>query len=145
MTLSFLGELPEAAPVEKALESCQCGEIELAVAGLDILPNARHPTVLYAGITGATDSLMHLQTAIAAALAEFVEPERRPFLPHLTLARVRQRSHSHFVTSIPSLSAIWGSPPEPWRVTGFSLMQSHLGDTGARHSVVRVFGTPKRY
>ena len=113
--------------------------MELTVTGLGVFPNLRHPNVLWTGIEDPAGALVRLQTELSAALAWFVEPERRRFEPHLTLARIKPGSHSHLSATIKTLSRDWGTAPEPWRVKGFSLMQSELGSAGARHSVVRAF------
>jgi len=140
VTLAFLGEVPEAAPVEQALQACRCVPMELTVGGLGVFPSPRHPNVIWTGVADETGDLMRLQSEIAAAMAAFVEPEHRRFEPHLTLARVKPGRHSRLGEAIMALSADWGNAPEPWCVESFSLMRSQLDSAGARHSVVRVFG-----
>lgn len=137
VTLAFLGEFPEAAPIVQALEACHCAPIELSVEGLGVFPNARRPTVLWVGVGDASGRLAGLQAKIAGALSPFVEPERRRFEPHLTLARIKGGPVGAAVTQ---LAAHWSGAPEPWHVEHFSLMQSELDRGGARHSVVRVYG-----
>jgi len=140
VTLAFLGEVPEAAPVEQALQACRCAPSELTVGGLGVFPGPHRPNVIWTGVTDETGNLMRLQSEIAAAMAAFVVPERRRFEPHLTLARVKPGRRSRLGEVIMALSADWGNAPEPWRVESFSLMRSQLDSAGARHSVVRVFG-----
>lgn len=142
VTLSFLGELPDAAPVVQALETCNCPSMELHVTGLGAFPNLRRPSVLWLGVEDPSTALQKLQREIVTAMTPFVEPERRQFEAHLTLARIKPGPHlSHLSAAIKTLAANWRSAPEPWRLTHFSLMQSELDSKGARHSVLREFGS----
>lgn len=140
VTLAFLGEIADPEPVQRALRACRCIPTGLTVGGLGVFPNARRPNVVWTGIADATGNLLRLQSEIAAAMAPFVEPEHRPFAPHLTLARVKPGRVARLGEAVVALSADWGHAPEPWLIEGFSLMRSELDADGARHSVVRVFG-----
>ncbi|MEI8234245.1 MAG: RNA 2',3'-cyclic phosphodiesterase [Verrucomicrobiota bacterium] len=143
VTMAFVGEAPAVAPIAEALEGCRCVPMDLRVEGLGVFPNARRPSVLWVGVTDASGELARLQVEVAAALAPFVEPERRRFEPHLTLARMG-RPHAALGAAITALAAGWGGAPQPWHVQSFALMQSQLDSNGARHSVVRVFGRNER-
>ena len=140
LTLAFLGEMPESAPVEQALLACRCSPTELTVGGLGVFPDPRRPNVVWTGVADESGNLARLQSEIAAAMAGFVEPERRRFAPHLTFARVKPGRVAPLGEAVRALSEVWGNAPEPWRVDSFSLMRSQLDSRGARHSVVRVFG-----
>jgi tRNA nucleotidyltransferase (CCA-adding enzyme) len=143
LTLVFLGEIPEAAPIVTALEGCRCEPMNLTVAGLGVFPNPHRPAVLWAGLSEPTGALAALQAEIAGVLTPFVQPERRPFAPHLTLARI-QRGGFRLGDAVTTLAEGWGDAPQPWHVERFSLMQSEIGTAGARHSVVREFGPGAR-
>ena len=63
------------------------------VAGLRAEPSLAKTWrgVLWVGIGGEIDKLVRLQQNIDSALAPFgFAKEERPFVPHLTLARIRQ-------------------------------------------------------
>lgn len=139
VTLAFLGEEQEDDAISKALETCSYAPIELTVGGLGVFPTPRRPSVLWTGVVDSTGALSQLQAEITATLASFVEPERRPFEPHLTLARIKPWRHSRVGEAIASLAAKWGNSPPPWRVEGFALMESRLSSAGARHLVVREY------
>ncbi len=139
LTLVFLGELPDPVPIANALEACRCVPMDLTVSGLGVFPNRRRPAVLWAGLAEPTGSLLKLQAEIAKALTPFVEPERRAFKAHLTLARIKGGgSWLGVVTSM--LADGWNDAPGQWHVEHFSLMRSEQGSAGARHFVVREFG-----
>lgn len=137
VTLAFLGELPEAAPVAEALAPCRFDPIELSVGGLGFFPNARRPNVLWTGVKDPSGALARLQAAIVQALTPLVEPEHRRFEPHLTLARVRP--HARLGSKAAKLAEEWTGTPQPWRVDRFALMQSLIDEGGARHRVLRAF------
>jgi RNA 2',3'-cyclic 3'-phosphodiesterase len=94
-TLVFLGELPDAAPAAAALG-----------AALDPVPAApalgvgralwlapRRPHVLTVALEDPSGGLARIQAAILDELVRETghEAERRRFLPHVTVARVRGR------------------------------------------------------
>jgi 2'-5' RNA ligase len=140
VTLAFMGEATDAAPIAKALEACRWAPMDLMVEGLGVFPDARHPSVLWVGVADPSGELARLHKDVTAAMAPFVEPERRRFEPHLTLARIKGKPHSHLGEAITALAKGWGCAPQPWHVESFALMQSLLDAHGARHSVLREFG-----
>jgi 2'-5' RNA ligase len=94
VTLKFLGEIYERTvpEIEAVMRSAAQGVAPSDVRLIDVgvFPNERSPRVVWVGMDG-TGPLMEM----AAALEEGCEPlgfprERRPFSPHLTLARVRE-------------------------------------------------------
>ena len=100
LTLCFLGQTPETA-VERlagALGEVPWSPIVAAAGPLLFLPERGKkrvvalPLVDAAGEEGGAEALRALQAATSAALAAtgFYAPERRPYLPHLTVARYRR-------------------------------------------------------
>ena len=97
LTLKFLGETPEdripaiRGACERAVRSFPAFSLELR--GVGVFPDWRRPRVLWVGAHSADDPLVALQSAVERALEPLgYPPETRPFVPHLTLARVK-RSH----------------------------------------------------
>ena len=91
LTLHFLGDVPETdvAPPEWALSEVQGRAFPLAVEGLDAFPNRRSARVLVAQVSLPQGlALLHGQVGAALERAGFTL-ERRPFRPHLTLARFK--------------------------------------------------------
>lgn len=94
LTLRFLGDVPDEDIRRLAgfLTSRYAGgdTFELRVQGVGAFPNARKPSVVWAGVTPLEGALARVQ-AIAEDGARSIglKPEKRPFRPHLTLARVR--------------------------------------------------------
>jgi RNA 2',3'-cyclic 3'-phosphodiesterase len=95
VTLCFLGWLDEAAvaPLSEVVATAgrQAGAVQgLAFAAPLWLPR-RRPRALALGLSDRDGALGRLQRALAERLAagSWYEPEARPYLPHVTVARVR--------------------------------------------------------
>jgi RNA 2',3'-cyclic 3'-phosphodiesterase len=95
VTLKFLGQtdmnlVPEVRALmeQAARSSASC---ELTITGLGVFPHAQRPNVVWAGLQGS-DTLASLAADLEAGLEPQGFPrENRPFVPHLTLARVKAR------------------------------------------------------
>ncbi len=91
VTIEFFGAV-EAARIpelESALAAAavRTEAFAMTLAGWGVFGGMRHPRVLWMGVEG--EGLMALQAAVAASLREAGWlPERRPFAPHVTLARI---------------------------------------------------------
>lgn len=96
VTLAFLGEV-EAARVPAITASLagaasQLDGFELGVGGGGTFGPRRSAHVLWAGITAGASPLAAVQRDVTAALVPHgYQPEARPFTPHVTLARARER------------------------------------------------------
>ena len=93
VTLRFLGEVLDPRPVADALDAACKGRHALScvVEGLGTFPSRFPPhkqsRVVWAGLRAA--GIDALADAVVAATASFGEPpERRPFVAHVTLARL---------------------------------------------------------
>jgi 2'-5' RNA ligase len=94
VTLKFLGEIFERTVTDIGSVLRQAATdvhpFSLRLVDVGVFPNERSPRVVWVGMEG-TEPLIKM----AASLEEGCEPlgfprERRPFSPHLTLARVRE-------------------------------------------------------
>ena len=98
LTLAFLGELPtdRLEPLKASLEDNLSGEtaFELSVTGTGFFGRPDRPRVIWAGIDACPPlSALHRKTA-AALKAAGLEPDTKPFAPHLTLGRVKSPNHT---------------------------------------------------
>ena len=95
LTLKFIGEYPEGemGTLEEALRGVVWpGEFEVKVRGLGFFPNARAPRVIWAGVEAGPE-LGQLARRVDRALWKLgVPPERKAYAPHLTLARIEDRT-----------------------------------------------------
>jgi 2'-5' RNA ligase len=136
LTLRFLGET-SVALIPNLARALQAGlepqsAMTLRLNGVGAFPNERRPTVVWAGVGGAVDTLQRTQAAIEAALSDMgIAPEIKPFRAHLTLGRLRrqatleqQRQLGDAIRSLP--------PPAPleWAVERIVLFRSELQHAG---------------
>ena len=97
LTLKFLSNINAAitGDVIRAMEGAARGisSVRLGVEGLGAFPNNQRAQVIWVGLTGDLEKLRELQRRIDTALAGLGFPgEKRPFSPHLTIARLRDRA-----------------------------------------------------
>jgi 2'-5' RNA ligase len=96
LTVMFLGEIAEAgvAPLIGVLSRpLDAKPFPVTLAGVGVFPSRGAPQVLWLGAAEGADRLAALETLVAERLAPLgIDRERRPFHPHLTLARWRGRA-----------------------------------------------------
>ena len=92
LTLKFLGYVDVArmdgivGALTRVAAACPSASIE--IRGCGAFPNSRRPNVLWAGVE--SEQLDGIQAKVEDAMASLdFEKEKRPFSPHLTLARFR--------------------------------------------------------
>lgn len=139
VTLAFLGSLPEAeipalsTAVARAVGEGDADGGALALGDPLWLPR-RRPRVLTVGVVDGKGGLGRLQAHVAGALAAggWFEQEARPYLPHVTLARVRGREPLRLEPGDPR-AALPAVPSLAFAGTAVTLYRSLLGRGGARY------------
>jgi len=146
LTLKFLGNISSkrVAEITKAIEEGAQGisPFHLEISGLGAFPNPRQARVLWVGIDGEVDSLSRLQENTDSALAVLgFAKEERSFVPHLTLARIRQGASPLERRNFGELvgSTIFEDKYHV-QVEAVSLMRSQLTPAGAIYSRLSVVG-----
>ena len=96
LTLKFLGptDAKIAPSIVDALATNLAGATSpaLSLYGLGTFPAGRNPRVVWAGVSGDSASLETLHRSAEDAAVSLGWPEeKRPFRPHLTLGRVRDK------------------------------------------------------
>lgn len=133
VTLCFLGWKPEEAiePLRALVEASTAGIG--GVAGLALgaplwLPR-RRPRVLALALEDRHGQLGELQGRLAERLVAdgWYEPELRPYLPHVSVARVRGG------TSVPRGVELPPVPPLGFDGAAVTLYRSRLASSGARY------------
>ncbi len=146
LTLKFLGNVAvdRLDDITGALEKAAQGiaPFHLEIKELGVFPNLRRVQVAWMGISGEVDKLAQLQQRIESNLAPLgFAPESRPFVPHLTLARLRDQAllaeRQRFGqlitgTKFEAANAI--------KVNALSLMKSQLTREGAIYSRISSVG-----
>ena len=102
----------------------------LTVAGPAWLP-PRRPRVLAVDLTDPEGACARLQASVSAALAAIgaYTPERRPFRPHVTVARVRKGARVD--TGLPPMSV-----HDAFAAAALTLYRSRLSPKGARYEAL---------
>jgi len=146
LTLKFLGNVPSKRVTEitEAMGKAAQGisPFHLEISGLGAFPSLRQARVFWVGIGGELDKLSRLQQNIDSALAVLgFAKEERPFVPHLTLARIRQGASPLERRSFGELvgSTIFEDKYHI-KVEASSLMRSQLTPAGAIYTCLSAVG-----
>jgi 2'-5' RNA ligase len=130
LTLRFIGETPahRAEDIDLALAGLRGRGFSVTFAGLNVFtrsgPKGERGTTLWVGVE-RNQQLEHLQGKIETALQRAgLEPERRRFTPHVTLARLDAAPEAK-VAAFVQAHNLFRSEPVP--VTHFTLFSSRLG------------------
>ncbi len=140
LTLKFLGSIAvdRISEITRAMEEAIQGipPFHLEVKGLGVFPNLRRVQVAWVGIGGEVDKLSQFQQHLESNLARLgFAPERRPFTPHLTLARLRDRASLDERQSFGQLIASTRfEATYTIKVDAINLMRSQLTREGAIYS-----------
>lgn len=133
LTLAFLGEVPDAVAQEAhyAFEAVSAPAFDLTIRGAGVFGGDK-PRAIYAGVL-PEPALDRLQAKVeSAARRAGAEVERRRFVPHVTLARVKP-----WLLDVPRLERaivdVAGFTEGPFRVDRFALFESFLGEGGAHY------------
>jgi len=149
LTLKFLGGIAvdRISEITRAMEEAIQGisPFSLAVKDLGVFPNLRRVQVVWVGISGEVDKISQLQQNIESNLARLgFAPESRPFTPHLTLARLRDRASLDERQGFGQLIA--GTRFEEaytFKVEAINLMKSQLAREGAIYHRISSVGLKK--
>jgi len=140
VTLKFIGfiDASKLQPIQDALARVHSPQpIVLNFHDLGFFPNERRPRVFWCGVEGSSN-LAALAADIDSALAPLgIESEKRAYIPHLTLARLKTDTGADaLVRAAESMKARDFGPA---RETHFHLYESLLKPTGAQYNRLTSF------
>ncbi|MFN3945207.1 MAG: RNA 2',3'-cyclic phosphodiesterase [Allosphingosinicella sp.] len=134
LTLRFIGEVDRhlAGDVHAALGTVHHPRFEIALAGLGTFDRRGQPETVWAGVA-PHEPLKALHKKIDQAVQRVgVAPDRRAYLPHITLARLKRTSGP-----VHELIGTRGGVSGPaFEVDAFCLYESRLTPDGAVYSIV---------
>lgn len=139
LTLVFLGSRPaREIPriISEAFEAAAgLPAPRLTPAGVKPVP-PRRPRLFALGLEDSGGAAAAIQAAVSAALSRggYHEPEKRPFWPHITLARVRKGQRAEPLPNADTgIAAAPGSGADPFTARELTLYRSTLHPKGARY------------
>lgn len=140
LTLRFLGEVPEEeiGRLRNVLDGVPPVDVQLALKEAGTFGPASRTAVVWLAIGGDSDGLRALTDRVEAAVVSIgFESERRPFRPHVTLARVdRRASGGQRRTVAEAVEQLPAPPSSPFTAHSVALVRSHLGRGGPRYEVL---------
>jgi 2'-5' RNA ligase len=128
LTLKFIGDIPGQfqSEIEAAIDPIEVHPFLLPIEGLGSFPPNGKAHAVWAGVSSAHPRLFQLHKKIEDALFGIgIEPEKRIYHPHITIARVNHAADEtvkQFIKRHPDFGAA------PFKVEEFHLMQSALID-----------------
>ncbi len=131
LTLRFIGEVEpwRAQEVDDALSTVHAPAFELSLRGLGTFEKGGRISALWVGAE-RSEPLAFLQSKVETALQRAgLEPERRRFAPHVTLARTEKAAPERLIAHVQAHN-LFRAAPIP--VEHFTLFSSRLGK---EHSV----------
>ncbi len=134
LTLRFIGEVDRhvGADLHAALGAVHHPRFEIALDGIQSFERRGEPVTLWAGVTPHAPLKTLHNKVNQACLRAGVEPDRRAYLPHITIARLGRGGGP-----IGSwLESVGGTAGSSFQVDEFRLYESELTAGGAIHSVV---------
>lgn len=139
LTLAFLGELnaQELARATQATRAAaaRSSQFTYSLSGLGTFGPPQQPRVLWMGISEPSGALKSAHAALTLALERqgFVT-EKRPFAPHLTLARVKSTLNARQLQLLQGFLRDYQKATQSYQVTCFSLMKSELTHAHAHYT-----------
>ena len=134
LTLRFIGEVerPLADDIAVALSRIRSERFELRIAGVGIFER-RNGGALWAGVEPKAPVAALAARVERACVAAGLEPERRAFHPHVTLARWSRREASAAQAFLERNRAL---APDAFAVDRFILYESRLSRHGAHYEEI---------
>lgn len=138
VTLKFLGDIDESRvnEISNLLEKLVHNYSPFNTSILDFggFPDLKNPKVLYTGLSHNSE-LPKFQNELEKSLSEIgFEKEKRRFIPHITVGRVKKRIH--IKESLPITQSIFD-------ITQIGLIKSELRPEGSVYTPLKLFKLEK--
>lgn len=136
LTLCFIGEVDGglAQDIDTAMLRIQGRPFELALNGVGFFGDGAAARALYVGVAD-NPALVLLQQKIESALWRIgARPDRKKFLPHVSLARFAGKTEpGHHLAQFMASHSLFKCPP--FTVADFALYSSMIGKAGVIYRV----------
>ena len=139
LTLHFFGDLSSAQAEEIQLRLPdflgKTQPFSISLEHMGVFPDERKPRILWLGVSGDTSKLLALKKQVDQALKKLrFEIEKRPFHPHLTIAR----SKNQFSKTALNLTREFKTKTID-SIRHLTLFQRSLSPQGAVYTVLKTF------
>lgn len=138
ITIRFIGEVDDDRArlvADRLAPPLEVPSFEAAVAGAGTFPERGAPRVFWAGITSGAGSLGAIEREVTARLSACgIDPEERPYRPHVTLGRVKEASGLRAAALLDGLA---GRTFGEWRVDAITLFQSRPSPKGHTYAALQ--------
>ncbi len=147
LTMKFLGDIStsktrEVAETMKAICS-NTTPFSINLASTGVFPNLRRPRILWVGLDGDIHELSNFRDSIETGLkACGIDQDRKPFIPHVTVARIKGRPPSKEKLSQFIRSRL---APAATRCTAIHFYSSRLTPSGPVYSLRGVFPFERKH
>lgn len=139
LTIRFLGEVDPAAAedLDAEMAALRCPPAPVRLQGIGTFGQGRKIHALW--VAAERDpALVHLRDKVESAVVRAgFAPERRKFIPHITLARLKGPDPTRLEGFI---GAYNDRAFPPFEVDAVTLYRSHLTRDGARYEVLERYG-----
>jgi len=138
LTLRFIGEVeePEVAYIISALSSVRLPQFELRVSGVGHFKSGHKITSLWAKVK-MSSALVSLHERIEKVLRRHgLNPDSRKFIPHVTLAKLKNASPVHVRDWLQN-NGSFHIPP--FNIVGFRLYESYRSNRSAIYTPIHEF------
>ena len=138
ITLRYLGEISEeqVSAIQDSIK-IPTHTFTLHFTNTGAFPNARRPSVLWIGTDALPQLLACRETCETAARDIGLEPDTKPFHPHITLARARKNQRLGDVSS--TLEQVSLDALDEFRADRVSLFKSTLTGNGPVYDIIAEF------
>jgi len=146
ITLLFLGDVEQnvidlVKPKVEAI-CLKTNSFNFSVEGGGFFGTSKQPKVLWAGISGLLEDVAILKNAVEEQFEPFgIKPEKRPFKPHLTLGRFKDRPEEK--TLLKCLTEFENFKSSAFNVNNLVLFKSDLSSKGPVYTKIFTFDLVK--
>jgi 2'-5' RNA ligase len=133
ISLRFIGEVDNhhAEDIDAVLAGIHAPAFELSLSGIGFFDSGPRVHAVWAGV-GRSEALAFLHDKVESAVVRAgLEPERRKFKPHVTLARLKETPPRERLAAFMEHHEPFRC--EPFEVAHFTLFRSHLGNEGSHY------------
>lgn len=137
-TLAFLDEQePEnISRIKQALKEVRHPKIHVVLAGIQVFPATGTPRVVAAAVDSGREELSQLAGDVRSRLdSARIWYDRKPFVPHLTIARIKTAEAKLLETVFAYSDKVFGE----FEISSFGLKQSVLRPSGPVYTTIEEF------